>query len=75
MSSVYIGVDVGTGSARAGVFNGNGRMLGTAVRPIEMNKPKPDFVEQSSVNIWESVCTTVREAMTASGVSAEDVKE
>ena len=44
----YIGVDVGTGSARAGVFDETGKMRSTAQHPIEMNRPQIDFVEQSS---------------------------
>lgn len=51
MASYFIGVDVGTGSARAGVFDLNGRMVGQASRAIEIYRPQADFVEQSSDNI------------------------
>ena len=56
-----IGVDVGTGSARAGVFSVDGKLLGSAAHAIAMNKPKPDFVEQDSENIWQAVCQFARD--------------
>ena len=48
---VAIGVDVGTGSVRAGVFTLAGKMLGTASSAIKENHPKEDFYEQSSDDI------------------------
>ena len=56
----FIGVDVGTGSARAGVFDAAGHLLGAASKPIATLKPAEDFVEQSSRDIWETVCDCVR---------------
>ena len=35
MSGVVIGVDVGTGSARAGLFDLEGTLLASAVEPIQ----------------------------------------
>ena len=59
----YIGIDVGTGSARAGVFDASGTMLGQSTHPIKMWKPQADFVEQSSDDIWSACAAAVREAV------------
>lgn len=72
--SHFIGVDVGTGSARAGVFDGNGAMLASAVQPIETYRPRPDFVEQSSTNIWQAVCKCVREAVSWAQIDVASVR-
>ncbi len=64
-----LGVDVGTGSARAGVFDLTGRMLGTAKHEIEIFRATGGIVEQSSAQIWGAVCAAVRGAVAASGVA------
>ncbi len=69
MQSVVIGVDVGTGSARAGVFTLDGRKLGSAARDIRMWRQEPHFAEQSSDDIWAAICATVR-AATGQAVAA-----
>jgi len=62
-SKLFLGIDVGTGSARAGLFNASGRMLGTATQNIKMWKPQPDFVEQSSDDIWKACGIAIRGAL------------
>jgi FGGY-family pentulose kinase len=62
-----IGIDVGTGSARAGVFDGAGRMLGQASRAIQAWRPEADYVQQSTTDIWAAVCASVREALAQAG--------
>ncbi|HGE8283046.1 TPA: FGGY-family carbohydrate kinase [Serratia marcescens] len=74
MASYFIGVDVGTGSARAGVFDLNGRMVGQASRTIDLYRPKADFVEQSSDNIWQAVCNAVRDAVNQADINPIQVK-
>ncbi|MBI1246329.1 ribulokinase [bacterium] len=69
----FIGVDVGTGSARAGVFDAEGKMLGSAVHPIKLFHPKPDFVEHSSHDIWQAACLAVRQATSSSGVDPAEI--
>ncbi len=70
----YLGIDVGTGSARAGVFDHQGHLLGTATHPIRMWRPQPDFVEQSSDDIWRACCTAVQAAVGQAAVSADQIR-
>ncbi|SOC04220.1 FGGY-family pentulose kinase [Rhodobacter sp. JA431] len=69
----FIGIDVGTGSARAGVFDGAGQLLGSASADITTFRPAPDFAQQSSVEIWGAVCTATRAALAQSGVAGDAV--
>ena len=55
MRNCVVAVDVGTGSARAGVLDREGQLLGRAETPIRMNRPAADFAEQDSENIWHAV--------------------
>ncbi|TCL71396.1 FGGY-family carbohydrate kinase [Rhizobium sp. BK251] len=68
-----IGVDVGTGSARAGLFDLDGRMLAVAKRDISIFREPGAMVEQSSTEIWDVVCTVVREVVLAAGVDPVSV--
>lgn len=68
-----IGIDVGTGSARAGVFDTTGRMLGTAKADVTIWREPGSIVEQSSGQIWQAVCSAVRGAVAASGIPADQV--
>ncbi|WP_299479268.1 FGGY-family carbohydrate kinase [uncultured Roseibium sp.] len=70
--SAFIGVDVGTGSARAGVFDANGALLASHARDIRMWRDG-DIAEQSSDDIWKAVCICVKTAVTEAGISPEDV--
>lgn len=73
MAAHVIGVDVGTGSARAGVFDATGAMLGSAKVDITLHRAAGSIVEQSSAEIWAAVCASVRAALAQSGVSPDDV--
>lgn len=68
-----IGIDVGTGSARAGVFDAQGKLLGAAGRDIRLWRPRAGWAQQSSADIWAAVCASVREAMAKAGTRADQV--
>ena len=63
--AVFLGIDVGSASVRAGLFGADGHRLAFATRPIRQFHPRPLFVEQSSADIWAQTCAAVREALTA----------
>ena len=73
MSEAFIGVDVGTRSARAGVFDARGRLLASAKRSIAIWREPGEIVEHASADIWAAACAAVREAVGLAGVKAEDV--
>jgi D-ribulokinase len=74
MKQAFIGVDVGTSSARAGVFDEQGRLLATARHPITTWHETGNVVEQSSADIWAACTASVRAAMTEAALPASAVK-
>jgi FGGY-family pentulose kinase len=70
----FIGIDVGTGSARAGLFDQNGQLLANQSRAIQTWKTQPNFVEQSSTDIWESICICTQAVIKESGISPASIK-
>ncbi len=74
MREAYIGVDVGTLSARAGVFDSVGQLIASARRPIAIWREPGDIVEQSSDDIWGAVTSAVSEAVEASGLPPEAIR-
>ncbi|MGA0616170.1 FGGY-family carbohydrate kinase [Paracoccus sp. KR1-242] len=64
----FLGIDVGTGSARAGLFDARGTMLASARRDISLWREGADIAEQSSEDIWAAICAATRETVAASGI-------
>lgn len=70
---VFLGIDVGTGSARAGIFDRAGTQLGTDKAAIACHDGPGGISEQSSNDIWRAVCRAVRGALSVARVDAEAV--
>ncbi|KOC64753.1 FGGY carbohydrate kinase domain-containing protein [Habropoda laboriosa] len=68
----FVGVDVGTGSARAALVSSKGKIVKLATCPLEIFHPAPNFYEQSSDNIWSAVCHVVKSVV--ADISADSVK-
>jgi FGGY-family pentulose kinase len=73
MPDHIVAVDVGTGSARAGVFDRRGKLLGRAEHAIAMQRPAPNHAEHDSEDIWSAVCIAVRGALGNAGVASASV--
>jgi D-ribulokinase len=74
MQQAFIGIDVGTSSARAGVFDENGTLLATARHPITLWHEVGGVVEQSSSEIWSACSASVRAAMAEAAIPPSAVK-
>lgn len=73
MTPLLCAVDVGTRSARAGIFDRTGRLLGRGEHAIRLDEPRPGHAEHSSGDIWQAVCAAVRQARGAAGAPADAV--
>ena len=74
MSGCFVGVDVGTGSARAGVFDSAGVMLGAGKRDFGLYRESGGIAEQSSAEVWAAVCEAVRSALSHAGTDPASVR-
>lgn len=64
MTRAVLGIDVGTGSARAGVFDLSGALLGAGRHAIRLHDGPGGIAEHESADIWRAVCAATRAAMT-----------
>lgn len=59
---MFVGVDIGSSSCRAGLFDYHAsKLLKKSVRSIKIWKEKGDVFEQSSNDIFEAVCECVKD--------------
>lgn len=73
MSDYFMGIDVGTGSARAGVFDATVLLVGTDKHDISLFREAAGLVEQSAGEIWKAVCAASQGAVKAAGIEAKQV--
>ena len=70
---LYLGVDVGTASARAALFDAAGNRRGIGAHPIRLHRPQEDFVEHSSEDVWSACGHAVRAALAQAGATPQSV--
>ncbi|XP_036610671.1 FGGY carbohydrate kinase domain-containing protein isoform X2 [Trichosurus vulpecula] len=59
----YVGIDVGTGSARAALVSQQGTLAAYAEYPIQKWEPQADHHEQSSDDIWAACCIVTKKVV------------
>ena len=69
-----IGIDMGTGSARAGVYDTGGRQLGFGTAKWDTSFPRPGHAEQDTADWWRCTVSAVTSAVTDAGVDPEKIK-
>src|SRR5438874_5839811 len=69
-----LGIDVGTGGARAIVIDGSGRVLSSATEEHQpFASPQIGWAEQHPEDWWCAFCIAVQKAIANSNLSAEDI--
>jgi xylulokinase len=71
--TTLIGIDFGTGGAKACLIDDGGRLLGYAYREYPISHPRPGWSEHDPEGYWTATCEIVREVLTASRVPADSV--
>merc|ERR1712000_225054 len=70
----YIGIDVGTGSARACIIDEAGDIKALAAEDIKLWKPEVGYYEQSTTDIWHCICQCVRRVVAEAAIDPDSIK-
>ncbi|KAI0112099.1 Nup93/Nic96-domain-containing protein [Nemania sp. FL0031] len=70
----YIGIDVGTGSARACLIDSTGDIKALASEAIKLWQPQTGYYEQSTTDIWHCICHCVQRVVHQSNVDISLIK-
>ncbi|EON68496.1 hypothetical protein W97_07706 [Coniosporium apollinis CBS 100218] len=70
----YIGIDVGTGSARACIISEDGDIVGLASENIALWQPQAGYYEQSTNDIWRCICNSVKRAVAQNNVDVNSIR-
>ncbi len=71
--TLLLGLDVGTTSVKAGLFDLAGRQVGVAGREYRLSHPGPDRVEIDPDAWWSAAVSATREALSAHAAAGGDV--
>ena len=74
MSEYILALDQGTNSSRSIIFDKNGNVVSVSQRELKQLYPKPGWVEQDPVEIWETQMFTMRQAIISSQISPKNIK-
>ncbi|KAI0075433.1 Pentulose kinase [Panus rudis PR-1116 ss-1] len=74
--SYYIGVDVGTGSVRAGLVKPDGSIAAISTEATQTFRDPKDhrIFEQSTTDIWNGICKTIRNVIAEAKIPPSQVK-
>jgi len=71
---MFLGIDVGTQGSKAGLYDLEGRCLGSGYAEHLFDHLRPGWVEMDLAQIEQAVCDAAAACMTASGVAAGSVR-
>jgi FGGY-family pentulose kinase len=72
-SPLFLGIDVGTQSVRAALFDDAGNCMSFATGALETLHPRPGWAEQDSRQWWEAVRAAVPRALAGAAASPDQI--
>jgi FGGY-family pentulose kinase len=72
-SPLFLGLDVGTQSIRAALFDLGGACRGYGTSPLDTSHPHPAWAEQDALQWWRAACAAVPEALAKARAKPEDI--
>jgi len=72
--SLFLGIDAGTTSMKAAVFDTSGGLLGMDRQEYALLMPAPAIVELDPETYWQACCRAVRGALLQSGADPAQVQ-
>ena len=73
MTQVYMGIDLGTGGCRVGLFDDRGRPFAFHNTPVTAIHPHPSWVEQDVDEWWRALVASTRAALSRSGIDPAQI--
>jgi xylulokinase len=67
---LLLGIDAGTTSIKAGLFDTKGRCLGVARQEYQLSTPHPNWAELNAEAYWRACLTTTQDVLRTSGAQA-----
>ena len=74
MSGYLLGIDFGTGGAKAALIDDQGNDLGSAFQEYPLITDRPGWSEHDAENYWAVACRIISEALTKAGVDPREIK-
>jgi xylulokinase len=73
MKRYLVGVDLGTSSTKAALYQPDGTLVADASVEVPLYYPKPGIVEQENDDFYLTAAQTVRQCVTASGIDPREI--
>lgn len=74
MASYLLGIDYGTGGAKACIIDDQANVLSYAFREYPIYTEKPGWSEHDPVLYWEIACEIIKECIVKAGIKPEEIK-
>jgi xylulokinase len=74
MADLLLGIDYGTGGAKACIANTSGEVLGFAFQEYPLIHEHPGWSEHDPLLYWEICCSLIRAALAEAGALARDIR-